>query len=146
MVWEDAAKHGFPRDTPTAANYVDWRDQNHVFEGMAAITDDSFNLTGAGDPERFEGQRVSANLFPLLGVEPHIGRVFTAAEDQAGANHVVLLSYGLWQRRFGGDASIVGKPLTLNGESYIVTGVMPPRFQFPTSDDQVWVPIVFSSE
>ena len=103
---------------------------------MAAIADESFNLTGAGDPERLEGRRVSANLFPLLGVEPQLGRVFTAAEDQPGAQRVVLLSYALWQRRFGGDPGIVGKPLTLNGESYIVVGVMPARFQFPSSDDR----------
>jgi putative ABC transport system permease protein len=146
MVWEDATKHGYPRDTPAAANYVDWRDQNQVFESMAAIADESFNLTGAGDPERLEGRRVSANLFPMLGVDPQIGRVFTAAEDQPGAQRVVLLSYALWQRRFGGDQGIVGKPLTLNGESYIVIGVMPARFEFPSSDDQVWVPIALTSE
>jgi len=146
MVWEDATRHGYPRDTPAAANYVDWRDQNQVFEGMAAIADESFNLTGTGDPERLEGRLVSANLFPLLGVDPQIGRVFTAAEDQPGAQRVVLLSYALWQRRFGGDPGIVGKPLTLNGESYVVVGIMPARFQFPSSDDQVWVPIALTSE
>ena len=144
MVWEDATKHGYPRDTPTAANFVDWRDQNQVFEGMAAIADMSFNLTGAGEPARLEGRSVSANLFPLLGVEPQIGRVFTTAEDQPGAQHVVLLSYALWQRRFGGDPGIVGKALTLDGESYVVVGVMPARFQFPSSDDQAWVPIAFT--
>ena len=146
MVWEDASKYGYPRDTPAAANFVDWRDQNQVFEGMAAIADTSFNLTGVGNPERLEGRRVSANLFPLLGVEPQIGRVFTAAEDQPGSQRVVLLSYGLWQRRFGGDQNIVGKPLTLNGESYIVVGVMPARFQFPSSDDEAWVPIAFTQQ
>jgi len=146
MVWEDATKQGYPRDTPAAANFVDWRDQNQVFEGMAAIYDTSFNLTGAGDPERLEGRSVSANLFPLLGVEPQLGRVFTAAEDQPGAQHVVLLSYALWQRRFGGDQGIVGQSLTLNGESYVVVGVMPARFQFPSSDDQAWVPIALSQE
>jgi putative ABC transport system permease protein len=146
MVWEEASKHGYPHDTPAAANYVDWRDQNQVFEGMAAIADESFNLTGSGDPERLEGRRVSANLFPLLGVEPEIGRVFTAAEDQSGSERVVLLSYGLWQRRFGGDPGIVGKSLTLNGESYIVVGVMPARFQFPSSDDAVWVPIALTTQ
>jgi putative ABC transport system permease protein len=146
MVWEDASKSGHPRDTPTAANFVDWRNQNQVFEGMAAITDESFNLTGVGDPERLEGMRVSAALFPLLGVEPQLGRVFTAAEDQPGSQRVVLLSYGLWQRRFGGDPSIAGKPLTLNGKTYIVVGVMPARFQFPTTDNQIWVPIAFTSE
>src|SRR5215213_8525161 len=146
MVWEDASKSGHPRDTPTAANYADWRDQNQVFDGMAAMTDESFNLTGAGDPERLEGMRVSASLFPLLGVEPQLGRVFTAAEDQPGSQPVVLLSYGLWQRRFGGDHNIVGQALTLNGESYSVVGVMPARFQFPSSDDEAWVPIAFTQQ
>jgi putative ABC transport system permease protein len=146
MVWEDASKQGYPRDTPAAANFVDWRDQNTTFEGMAAIADQSFNLTGSGDPERLEGRRVSANLFPLLGVDPQIGRTFTSAEDQPGSDHVVLLSHALWQRRFGGDNNIAGKPLTLNGETYIVVGVMPARFQFPTSDDQLWTPIAFSAE
>ena len=146
MVWEDASRHGYPRDTPAAGNYVDWRDQNQVFEGMAAIADTSFNLTGSGEPERLEGRRVSVNLFPLLGVEPQIGRVFTAAEDQPGAQRVVLLSYGLWQRRFGGDPNIAGQSLTLNGESYVVVGVMPARFQFPSSDDQAWVPIAFTQQ
>jgi len=146
MVWEEATKAGYPQDTPTAANFVDWRTQNQSFEGMAAITDDSFNLTGTGDPERLEGQRVSTDLFPLFGVEPQIGRVFTAAEDQPGNERVVLLSYGLWQRRFGGDAGIVGKSLQLNGSGYTVVGVMPARFQFPTADDEVWVPIAFTQE
>jgi putative ABC transport system permease protein len=146
MVWEDATKHGYPRDTPTVANFIDWRDQNQVFEGMAAIAEESFNLTNAGDPERLEGRLVSASLFPILGVEPQIGRVFTAAEDQLGAQHVVVLSYGLWQHRLGGDPNVVGKPLTLNGESYIVVGVMPARFQFPSSDDEAWVPIAFTPE
>ncbi|MEY2537345.1 MAG: hypothetical protein QOG67_1085 [Verrucomicrobiota bacterium] len=146
MVWEDNSKQGFPRDTPAAANYVDWRDQNHVFEGMAAIIDISFNLTGAGDPERIDGRRVSASLFPLLGVEPQLGRTFRAEEDQPGANHVVVMSYGLWQRRFGGDPSIIGKPINLNGESFTVIGVMPTTFQFPKRTDQLWVPVAFDAK
>jgi putative ABC transport system permease protein len=146
MVWEDATHQGYPQETPAAANFVDWRDQNTVFEGMAAIADESFNLTGAGDPERLEGRRVSANLFPLLGVDPHIGRTFTSDEDKPGANKVAVMSHALWQRRFGGDNNILGKPLTLNGEPYIVVGVMPARFQFPTSDDALWVPIAFTAD
>jgi putative ABC transport system permease protein len=146
MVWEDATKQGFPRDTPAPANYVDWRDQNQVFEGMAAIADLSFNLTGVGEPERIDGRRVSASLFPLLGVEPQLGRTFMPEEDQPGGNRVVIMSHGLWQRRFGSDMSITGKPLTLNGESFTVVGVMPPNFQFPSRDDELWVPIAFDSE
>jgi len=146
MVWEENSKQGFPHDTPAAANYVDWRDQNHVFEAMAAMTDSSFNLTGVGDPERIDGQRVSASLFPLLGVEPQLGRVFRPEDDQPGANQVVMMSYGLWQRRFGGDPGIVGKPLNLNGKSFTVVGVMPRGFQFPSRYDQLWVPIAFDAK
>ncbi len=146
MVWEDNTKKGFPRDTPAPANFIDWRDQNQVFEGMAAIAEQSFNLTGIGEPERIDGRRVSASLFPLLGVEPQLGRAFLPEEDSPGGSRVVILSYGLWQRRFGSDVNITGKPLTLNGESYTVVGVMPPHFQFPSREDQLWVPIAFTSQ
>jgi putative ABC transport system permease protein len=146
MVWEDASKHGYPQDTPAAANYVDWRDQNSVFSGMAAIADANFNLTNAGDPERLKGRRVSTNLFPLLGVDAQLGRVFSSAEDQPGSQHVALLSYRLWQRRFGDDPNIVGKTLTLNDEPYTVVGVMPARFQFPEKDDELWVPIALTAQ
>jgi putative ABC transport system permease protein len=146
MVWEDNSKQGFPRDTPAAANYVDWRDQNHVFEGMAAIVEISFNLTGGGEPERIDGRRVSASLFQLLGVEPQLGRAFRAEEDKPGENHVVIMSHGLWQRRFGSDPGIIGKPINLNGESFTVVGVMPANFQFPTRNDQLWIPIAMDAK
>ncbi|HZI17771.1 MAG TPA: ABC transporter permease [Pyrinomonadaceae bacterium] len=146
VVWEDRSKNGYPRDTPAAGNYVDWRDQNQVFEGMAAVANQSFNLTGSGEPERIDGRNVSAGLFPLLGVEPQLGRGFLPEEDQPGAGRVVVLSHGLWQRRFGADPSIVGRELTLNGVSHTVVGVMPAGFQFPTPEDQLWVPIAFTSQ
>jgi putative ABC transport system permease protein len=146
LVWEDRTARGYPRDTPAPANYVDWRDQNKVFEGMAAIATHSLNLTGSGEPERIEGKRVSASFFPLLGVEPLFGRTFLPEEDQPGANRVVVLSHGLWQRRFGSDRGILGKQLTLNGESVTVVGVMPQDFQFPTREDELWVPIAFTPQ
>jgi putative ABC transport system permease protein len=146
MVWEDNTRHGYPRDTPAAANYIDWRDQNQVFEAMAAIADLSLNLTGSGEPERIDGKRVSANLFSLLGVEPQLGRAFLPEEDQPGGNCVVMMSHGLWQRRFGFDKKIIGQPLTLNGASCTVVGVMPPDFQFPSREAELWVPISFSTQ
>jgi len=146
MVWEDNSKQGFPRDTPSPANFMDWRDQNHVFESMAAIVEISFNLTGAGDPERIDGRRVSASLFSLLGVAPQLGRAFRPEEDRPGGNHVVIISNGLWQRRFGSDPGIIGKPIDLNGESFTIVGVMPRTFQFPTRRDQLWVPIAFDAK
>ncbi|MDT5272060.1 MAG: hypothetical protein QOH49_4246 [Acidobacteriota bacterium] len=146
MVWEDDTKHGFPNDTPATANYIDWRDQNQVFDGMAATADQSFNLTGAGEPERFDGKRVSANFFSLLGVEPQLGRAFMPEEDVSGANRVVVLSHGLWQRRFGSDPGLIGKSITLNGDGYIVVGVMPAGFQFLSQEVEMWVPIAFTSQ
>src|SRR5204863_1792896 len=113
------------------ANSLDWCRQNTVFEGMATMAPQSFNLTGVGDPERFDGRRVSANLFALLGVEPQLGRAFRPEEDRPGAGHVAILSYGLWRSRFGSDPNIVGKPLTLNGESFTIVGVMPRNFELP---------------
>ena len=147
MVFEDSRAHGYPRDTPTVANFIDWRDQNQVFESMAAIAGASFNLTGVGDPERLGGYRVSASLFPMLGVSPQLGRWFTPDEDQAGANRVVIMSHRLWQRRFGGDPNIVGRPLTLSGRSVTIVGIMPADFRFYTQDEELlWVPIAFSQE
>src|ERR1044071_2922782 len=124
IVWEDGSKYGFPKDTPAPANFVDWRDQNQVFESMAAVASQTFNLTGTGEPEKIEGQRVSATFFPLLGVEPILGRSFLPEEDQPGAGRMVIMNHGLWQRRFGSDPDIVGKPVTLDGQPYTVVGVM----------------------
>lgn len=146
MVWEDASKQGFPHNTPAPANFIDWRNQNQVFEGMAALHRQSYNLTGSGEPERIDGRRVSANLFELLGVQPLKGRWFLPEEDQPGANRVVILSHRLWQRRFASDENIVGKTLTLNGQNFTAVGVMPRQFEFPTREDQLWVPIGFTPE
>jgi len=146
MIWEDAAKVGFRHNVPSPANFLDWRNRSQLFAAMAATHRATFNLTGAGDPERIDGRRVSANLFSLLGVEPQLGRVFATEEDQPGSNHVVVLSDHLWRRRFAADKSIVGKTLSLNGEAFTVVGVMPARFEFPTRDDELWVPMAFTTE
>jgi putative ABC transport system permease protein len=147
-LWENAAHLGFPKDTPSPANFLDWQKQAQSFTGMAAMAERSFNLTGVGEPERLEGRRVSANLFDLLGVPALIGRTFVADDDRPGT-HVVLLSHSLWQRRFGSDPGVIGRALTLNGESYTVIGVMPAFVQLPgysTRSDQLWVPIAFPPE
>src|SRR5215468_2367708 len=146
MVWEDAAKIGFPRNTPAPANYADWKAQNQVFDDMAAINWRTYNLTDDGEPEKVEAQGVTANFFPLLGVKPELGRVFTQEEDQPGGNKVALISHGLWQRRFGGDAALVGKEILLDGQKHNVIGVMPPGFQFLSKDTGLWVPVAFSPQ
>ena len=97
---------------------------------MAAINWRSFNLTDEGEPEKVEAQAVTANFFPLLGVKPDLGRVFNGEENQPGRNNVAVISYGLWQRRFGGDPALVGKEILLDGQKHTVIGVTPPGFQF----------------
>jgi len=146
MVWEDATHVGFPRNTPAPANYLDWKAQNHTFDDLAALRSRSFNLTGEGDPEQLDARAVTANMFPLLGVKPALGRTFLEAEDQPGAPNVAVVSYGLWQRRFGGEAALVGRPIHLNGEKYVVVGVMPAGFQFPEKGTDVWTPMAFTGE
>jgi len=148
VIWENATHLGFPKDTPSPANFLDWRQQSSLFEGMAAFAERSFNLTGAGEPERLDGRRVSANLFEMLGVKPIVGRTFVPQEDQPGAK-VVLLNESLWKRRFGGDPGVIGRAVNLNGEPYTVVGVLPQTVRLPTPGnwrDQVWVPLAFPSE
>ncbi|MBA3441914.1 MAG: ABC transporter permease, partial [Pyrinomonadaceae bacterium] len=146
MVWEEASFAGFPRNTPAPANYADWKAQNGVFEDMAAIDSRNFNLTGEGEPEKIAAYGVTANLFSLLGVGPALGRAFLTEEDKPGANKVVMISHGLWQRRFGGERDITGKQMLLNGEKYTVVGVMPSGFQFLDSYIGLWVPIAFDQK
>ncbi|HYE66149.1 MAG TPA: ABC transporter permease [Pyrinomonadaceae bacterium] len=121
-------------------NFIDWREQNSVFSGLAATQFDSYNLTGLDEPERLQGRNVSANFFEVLGVKPVLGRTFLAEEDRAGAGRACIISYGLWQRRFGSDPNILGKSLTLNGESYTLVGVLPQSYRYGTPTD-VFVPL-----
>jgi putative ABC transport system permease protein len=127
-----------------AANYIDWRGQNRSFEAVAAAEYWSPNLTNSNPPEHLTGLRLSQNLFPMLGVEPMLGRWFAAGEDQVGSDREVILGYRLWQRRFGGDRGAVGRPVTLNGESYTVVGVMPAEFKFApfwATRAELWAPL-----
>jgi putative ABC transport system permease protein len=121
-------------------NYLDWHAQNEVFDNFGVYRRQSYNLTGSGEPERLTGGMVSADLFAALRVSALRGRVFTDDEDKPDATPVTVLSYGLWQRRFGGDPGIVDQQLTLNSRSYTVIGIMPPDFQFP-SRVELWTPV-----
>jgi predicted permease len=146
MVWEDAAFAGFPRNTPAPANFVDWKAQNHSFSDMAAVDQRNFNLTGDGNPEHVTAYGTTANFFPLLGVQPLLGRLFLEQDDSPQANKVAILSHRLWQTRYGADRGIVGKEILLNSEKYTVVGVMPAGFQFIESDVRLWVPIAFDQD
>jgi putative ABC transport system permease protein len=146
MVWEDASFVGFPINTPAPANYADWKSQSHSFSDMAAVRSDTFNLTGNAEPLRVPAYRATANFFSVLGSEPLLGRVFSAKEDVPGAGNVAILSYGLWQSRFGGQKNIVGSDILLNNSKYTVIGVMPAQFQFMSPEIGIWVPIGFTQE
>jgi len=111
-------------------NYLDWRAQQTVFEDLAARMPAGGVLTGSGEPLRVIGRLVTASFFPTLGVKPHIGRFFTEEEDTPDAERMIVLSYGLWQRHFGGDSNLIGKTITYNSESWTVTGVTPANFDF----------------
>jgi predicted permease len=123
----------------TPANFLDWRAQNTSFEQLAAILTRPANLALADQAERLDLAMTSANFFTVFGLEPKLGRFFIPADEQAGHSPVVVISHALWQRRFGGDVSLVGKPITLDGNSYTVVGIAPANFQYPDKTD-VWVP------
>ena len=144
MVWENNSGSGFPQDTPAPGNYSAWKAQNNVFTDMAAYSGRTFNLTGRGNPEAFLGVQVTANMFPLLGVQPELGRNILPSEDKPGANYVAILSHAVWMANFGGDPNIIGKQLSLNDASYTIIGVMPRGFIFPDRTAQMWTPIGFS--
>jgi predicted permease len=137
----------FERLPMAAANHRDLKLQNMVFEDIALLSGvANYNLTGDGEPERLLAAHVAANLFPLLGVMPALGRGFTEEENQQGQDHVVILSHGLWQRRYAGDSDIVGKTIRLENVPHTVVGVMSPEFQYPTRDVQIWTPLTINPE
>ena len=127
-------------------NFADWKDDRKVFAAVSAVrSNENYNLTGAGEPERLVGRLVSAGFLSTLGVKPLLGRDFLAEDDRQGATPTVILSYGLWSRRFREDQSIVGKQITLNNQSYTVVGVTEQSFQYGLDAD-VTIPIGLSAE
>lgn len=146
MIWMDNPKLGVSQDWHSYPNYIDYKEQNQSYEDMAAFNDRSFNLTGTGDPVRVVGVWTSASLFSVLGVEPALGYTFTEAEEEPGKDLVVVLSNGLWQRRFGGDPGIVGQSISMNGVNRTVLGVMPASFTFPEKKTELWIPLALSPQ
>src|SRR6267143_371636 len=147
FLWSTMNSQGVPTSGSALPDYYGWRDQNHVFDGLAAFYNGDFNLSSAGGtPELIQGAYITPNLFPVLRISPSLGRLFTSEEEQFGKHHVVLLSYGLWQRRFAGDRNIVGREVKLGGESYAVAGVMPRGLPFFDNlpEVELWTPISFA--
>jgi putative ABC transport system permease protein len=156
MLWQSLAARSLPQIPVSQADFADLRKQATSFESMAAfyLDKEEYGLTGAGDPEQVRGMAVTANLFPLLGTHPALGRGFLPDEGQETNALKVILSYGLWQRRFGGNRAVIGNSITLDRQSYSVVGVMPRGFSFPPpmnfgggagivpSGKDLWVPLV----
>ncbi len=144
-VWDTDPKHGSTMNMVSAGDYLDWREHSRSFTSLAAFNVYGGSLTGTGEPERFEGAVVSPDLFRVLGMEPLIGRTFGREAEQAGNDNVVVLSHGLWQRRFASDAHIVGRAISMNDRPFTVLGVMPREFDFPTGAE-LWVPLSFTRQ
>ncbi len=138
-LWEQVPRREYPKREFSYPDYQDYQ-QNNVFEGLAAYTGGGALLSGLGEAESIAAPRVSANFFSVLGVDPILGRTFQTGEDQPGGARVTVLTYGFWQRRFGGDPGVLGKAVTINGESYTVIGVLPASFQFALRNNDLWLP------
>jgi putative ABC transport system permease protein len=131
---------GVNRGSASFLDLRDWKARARVFEDVAAVTGRSLTLSDGDEPERFTGAIVTWNMFPLIGVQPILGRQIRPEEDAPGGPRVLLLSHGVWQRRYAADPSVIGRTITVNGNPHTVIGVMPPRFQFP-EQAQLWVPM-----
>src|SRR3954469_22347149 len=145
LVWEENLAANFPRNTPAPANFADWARMSRSFAGLAATRSGSASLTGDGVPEQIRGRRVTANFFDVLGVRPAIGRTFTAEEDRTAAP-VVVISDGLWKRRYGADRRVVGRTILMNDNRYAIVGVMPRGFVFRDREIDYWAPIALGPQ
>ena len=151
MIWEQNRPRSRDRNVVSPANFQDWREQSQVFEGMAAFFASPFNLTGLGDPEEATGMAASTELFDVLGAHAMLGRTFTKEDGVQGKDNVAVLTYGFWQKHFGGERNVVGKTFALDGQTHTVIGVMPEGFDFFVKENsfvkkspEFWLPLVFS--
>ncbi|HEY1307602.1 MAG TPA: ABC transporter permease [Vicinamibacterales bacterium] len=142
LVWiaERNDKLNLPRFAASVLNYLSWKEQQRTFAQIGATGFTSFNLTGHGEPEQFTGRTLTPSLFPLLGITPVLGRSFSDGEDRPGSEKVAMISEALWKRRFGGDPSIIGRALTLNGVDTTVVGIAPAALAQLTNGD-IWTPL-----
>jgi putative ABC transport system permease protein len=140
----DRARTGDDWQPVSFHDFSDWREQQRAFTGFSALYTGTINVTDGERPERFDGGFVTADLFSTLGVQPLLGRGFTAEDDQPGAPWVIVLSHDTWTGAFGGDPAVLGRTVRANGEQATIVGIMPPRFRFPV-DEKMWVPLRFDA-
>lgn len=140
MMWVDNRFQGIKEDIGSYPTYRDWREQSASFEHVAAYTPSNFTLTGSDEPERLPGAQTTASFFDVMGLQPVLGRLYTEAQETPGNDAVVVISHGLWQRKFGGAPDVLGKTLTLNGNAHEIIGVMPSELRVPPLA-QLWKPL-----
>jgi putative ABC transport system permease protein len=145
MIWGKLPSAGITRLYTSAPEFLDYRERTTAFVQVGVYSATDFTLTGNGEAERLNGAIVSPDLLSLLGVQPMLGRHFLPDEEQADRAGVAMLSHGLWQRRFGGDPQLIGQTIMLSGQSYTVVGIMPPGFQFPNDETEIWRPLVITN-
>jgi len=146
QIWHTPPQSSFPgmtRFSVSAANFLDWQKQNHVFEQMALYSGASFDVTGVGKPEAIRASTVSADFFSVLGVTPLHGRTFLPEESDSGKNHEVILGYKYWQTHYGGDEGAVGRTINFDGDPYTIVGVMGPAMTTP-GFAEMWVPLALT--
>ena len=140
-VWEDEPSKGFSRNVVNPFNFLDWRDRSHSFTQMAAIDSGNSNITGAGDPVAVPDMRVSPEFFSILGISASLGRTFVPEEGRPGHSDSVILSYPFWQTHFGSNRGALGRTITVDGSPRTIVGVMPPGFEFPNMEADIWTPL-----
>ena len=153
LVWEKRQGGRTDQNVINLGNFADWKQQNQVFTDMAMFFDRTFNLTSDGEPEEVPGQFAGTNLFSVLGTNAALGRTFVAEDDREGQPRVAVISYGLWQRRFGGDNNIIGRKITLNEQPTTIVGVMPAEFGWhirrgtqASKPADIWIPMRITNE
>ncbi len=154
QVWHTPPQKSFPGMLTFAvspANFLDWRKQNSSFDDMSAYGFGRYTLTGSGHPEAIRMCAATVGLFSILHAQPLLGRSFLAGEDEPGHEHEVVLSYGIWRSHFAGDPEVVGKNIQLNGQAYLVVGLMGPGFEFPVTSNpdtgpQMWKPLAWTAQ
>jgi predicted permease len=150
MLWQSYPTAGFDRLGASPPEYLDYRDRNQVFSGVAGYADLSFNLTGVAQPDRIKAARVTGNLFSLLDVPPMMGRILLPEDDRAGGPKLVVVSYAFWKQQLHSESGVLGKSIRLDEQPYTIVGVMPASFRFPfdgtplSDPADLWVPMEFS--
>lgn len=145
-LWEDMSPGSYPQMEPSPANYRDWKQMSKSFSAMGAIRGQSLSMVGVGEPEQVEGAAMTADIFSILGARAALGRLITPADDTPNAARTVVLSYGFWQKRFGGDPGVIGRRILLENDPYVVIGVMEPGFDYPVRTAQIWTAMRFENK